>query len=577
MNAADKAHATCHLCGRRAVAGAVFEVTAQESGSCAICPECRHRWTQRYGARRLVMAAVLGALFSGATLWDPEPNAARVVVNLCAGWFMMCVLILPHEFAHAFVARWLGLGTGKVHAGYGPLILHGTLFGFRFLWRAIPLSGHLEMGAPVRTPTLARLFFVYAAGPFSHLLMAATVWLALRAPDLSEFDPTRRVEWAWLFIGVNLLGFLRNMRPLWWKARGRPIVSDGLSMLQILFLRRKPFLPKWRPGLRWAWLGSLGFCAAGFLCVWAIILFQEAEAGQLSPWLCLAGGYAAWILAGVMRGGRFRRPGEKDEESGAGCIHTQVRQASRKQMLQEVVSLGDGGREVVKQMLRLTDLAGIAALIDRLAADYPDSFLPSLLTASRSLHPQAFPATQAACEECLRHELPPAIHAEALIEWLSMAALTHTMNPDAVRERITKFRETKPRDLELCCVLDGAATRVMECRCTGLLPDAEEWTAEMMCLAPGETTVAGTRGGVLIERGRMAEGESLLRKVLACCTSEVDEAIALLYLAIAAKQRGALKEADTLAGRARALLRPESGFSRRLQEEFPRLVTARRG
>jgi hypothetical protein len=86
---------------------------------------------------------------------------------------------------------------------------------------------------------------------------------------------------------------------------------------------------------------------------------------------------------------------------------------------------------------------------------------------------------------------------------------------------------------------------------------------------PGEITLAGTRGGVLIELGRLEQGEQMLRGVVARSASDIDLAISSLYLAIAAKRRGKEEEAEPFVERARALLDPKSLFRCRLQEEFP--------
>lgn len=87
-------------------------------------------------------------------------------------------------------------------------------------------------------------------------------------------------------------------------------------------------------------------------------------------------------------------------------------------------------------------------------------------------------------------------------------------------------------------VLDALATEVLAYELTAFLPDADRWSEEALALAPATLTLQGTRGSVLVELGRLEEGEALLRTVWEQSASETDAAICAFYLGKAARLRG---------------------------------------
>lgn len=90
--------------------------------------------------------------------------------------------------------------------------------------------------------------------------------------------------------------------------------------------------------------------------------------------------------------------------------------------------------------------------------------------------------------------------------------------------------------------LDAFATEVIKHEIRAFLPDADAWSAEALSLEPGSLTLKGTRSGVLMELGRRAEAEAMLRQVWAGSASEVDAAFCAFYLGVAAKSRGRRRE-----------------------------------
>lgn len=71
-----------------------------------------------------------------------------------------------------------------------------------------------------------------------------------------------------------------------------------------------------------------------------------------------------------------------------------------------------------------------------------------------------------------------------------------------------------------------------------LLAEAEGWSAQALGISPHSITLKGTRGGVLIELGRIEEGIALLEEVMKRSECPLDHAISSAYLAKAHAQKG---------------------------------------
>jgi tetratricopeptide (TPR) repeat protein len=86
-----------------------------------------------------------------------------------------------------------------------------------------------------------------------------------------------------------------------------------------------------------------------------------------------------------------------------------------------------------------------------------------------------------------------------------------------------------------------------------LLPEADAYSAEAYQNAPWMPAIAGTRGAVLVEMGRLNEGVSLLKRAMAEHTDAQGKAANACYLAIAESHRGNPEEARRYLETARAL------------------------
>ena len=82
---------------------------------------------------------------------------------------------------------------------------------------------------------------------------------------------------------------------------------------------------------------------------------------------------------------------------------------------------------------------------------------------------------------------------------------------------------------------------------------AETWSKEAQRALPKHPSIVGTRGAILVETGRVAEGEELLGRAHRMHRDRFSRASTLACLAVAAARRGDRGEAERLLDRARRL------------------------
>jgi hypothetical protein len=106
--------------------------------------------------------------------------------------------------------------------------------------------------------------------------------------------------------------------------------------------------------------------------------------------------------------------------------------------------------------------------------------------------------------------------------------------------------------------LDALACVPLYYPCPRLLPLADECSRRALELAPSDVTLKGTRGGVLVELGRIAEGKALLEECLDHSQSATDRAISASFLALAALREGNRERAEELQAQAERIIASES-------------------
>lgn len=100
-------------------------------------------------------------------------------------------------------------------------------------------------------------------------------------------------------------------------------------------------------------------------------------------------------------------------------------------------------------------------------------------------------------------------------------------------------------------VLDEYLTGLLEHNLVETEPKADDLSQELVAIHDDKITAQGTRGGILIDRHQLQEGEFLLKEVIEKSTNPLDKAYSCVFLALAEKERGDLKKAREYAQKAR--------------------------
>ena len=232
----------CHACGAEERPHDRFHDDRSTLGrGRRLCPSCRaHRHVDaaRALSARIVAASVGGALAIGigrAAGFSLVEALGWVVLNCVLMLVLLASLALPHELAHAAVARALGMRVYRIRIGTGRLLWASTIAGVELRLHAVPWSGGLTMYAPGDTRALRiRRAFVAIAGPALHaFLLMSTLYLGVG-------DPMRLTLGLHPYLAFALANaFLLCVNLFPWRL---PVVdgifeSDGLVLIKAPFLR----------------------------------------------------------------------------------------------------------------------------------------------------------------------------------------------------------------------------------------------------------------------------------------------------------------------------------------------------
>jgi membrane-associated protease RseP (regulator of RpoE activity) len=160
---------------------------------------------------------------------DPVENLILFCFLLGSG---LLVVIFVHEFGHLLVARHYGIKVLSLSVGFGPSLLNFTdRLGTYWKLGAFPLGGNcvLEDDFPLDQPQLQRPIesnllpsflqraLIYAAGPISNLIFAASLsivtWAICRTCAHSQIDPLGVLSLR-LIAGFSLANALFNLLPI---------------------------------------------------------------------------------------------------------------------------------------------------------------------------------------------------------------------------------------------------------------------------------------------------------------------------------------------------------------------------
>lgn len=202
------------------------------------CLQCYAKSQLSFLKKNLLWSLAYGVIGLTIVSISPERMSGWMLLNLFFFQLFFVAAILPHEFGHAFAARWLGFRVFKVYVGYGKTLFTRNLLGFQTEFRAIPLGGFV-----LATPTdaswfrLKQLTFILA-GPFANLLLCAIALLFVPFQAVWDFGGILRgTVPGQVFFYTNLVIFVQSLWPHMFDSPIGKLANDGKLLWQTLFAK----------------------------------------------------------------------------------------------------------------------------------------------------------------------------------------------------------------------------------------------------------------------------------------------------------------------------------------------------
>jgi len=152
-------------------------------------------------------------------------------------WFnaSLVLAILPHEFAHAFVSRALGLRVFRIVLGSGRTWWRGSVFGFDVEAKTVPFGGVVV--AAHRNPHGVRWkhFLLVLAGPLANAALFALAIVALGPRPWWTGFAAKEMAWWQVCAAANLIILVENLWPRRIQTALGQIPSDGRQLIECLF------------------------------------------------------------------------------------------------------------------------------------------------------------------------------------------------------------------------------------------------------------------------------------------------------------------------------------------------------
>ena len=210
-------------------------------GAKMLCPKCHRKLEERFLLGALLINFLFGPL-GLALLWqNSQSEAGHVLVNIFFLVIFATLAILPHELAHAAVARLAGLRVVEVWIGRGADVLTTRLFGFPLRFKIVPVGGFAFLQHWTQDRVRLRYFLAVLAGPLVNLLLAAAAYPFV---DWHDWNFDRRLCPGHAVVITQLLVTLENLLPYRFQTAYGKVASDGLSLAQLLFSRSPDLLSR---------------------------------------------------------------------------------------------------------------------------------------------------------------------------------------------------------------------------------------------------------------------------------------------------------------------------------------------
>jgi Tfp pilus assembly protein PilF len=513
----------------------------------------------------LLSAIGVGVFGCGLRLIAPESAAGRMLLNLFLLEVFIIVATIIHEFGHAAAGLACGFRIQKIVVGLGPNIYVGRILGILTELKMIPAGG-LAHGVPRSTQWLrTKWFFFTTGGPISNALTvltlywlgAAPLWPSFAIKHASAVEVCALASWA---------TFVLSLWPCVVGTTAGPVPSDGLAILQLLLLRRMPFVPagkRLRAEGMLRWMGAIFLWMASAGCLGLVLWVLLAETGLRAIWI-LVTVFSGIGLALAWLGWRALRAPTSTPTPWMGTSGNKLTQAFQREVYATVPKDVDPTVWTrLQKCMEERDWKSARVLLEGLGSNEDSAYVLRLM--AHVCHSSGDPAAAERYCSGLESRLGHDAAVFARLETIRMIMYQGDVER-AVNESERLISEiTSVQDKVL--VLDGLACFAIMERLRCFLPQADAYSKQALELQSQNLTLKGTRGSILVELGRYEEGEAMLKEVYEKSEADIDKGISALYLGLAAKGREDLEQGKAWGKKVKRLY-PEEWLCKRVDADL---------
>jgi len=205
-----------------------------------LCPQCHEARVLRVLKGNLWWSLGVGGLGLVLVLALPELGSGWFLLNVFFFEAFLVAAIVPHEFGHALVGRWLGLRVFKVFIGSGRTITRCKVLGIDTELKAVPLGGFTFMTPVEERWCRLKQFVSVLAGPFMSLVFCLVVLLFLPFDALWPLGFLNDgLAPGQVFFYANLLVLATNLWPRRFISPLGKLSNDGRLLFEIAFMKRE--------------------------------------------------------------------------------------------------------------------------------------------------------------------------------------------------------------------------------------------------------------------------------------------------------------------------------------------------
>jgi tetratricopeptide (TPR) repeat protein len=214
----------CSQCGNISTLGRFY----QSSRKRRFCPRC---YLASQSKRTLLGFGLVALAFLALDVLVGQSAEITYyhLVNVAQIVSFAYLMMIPHELAHASMARLLNGQVFEIRVGLGPVAWQRSLGGVHISVARYPIAGYTALAYGTRRWVRVRYFLAVAAGPLFSALLLLLLVPGYRA---SHLDSTYAVRES--LIIVNALILCVNLFPRRVNLAGVPSFNDGGHLWQIM-------------------------------------------------------------------------------------------------------------------------------------------------------------------------------------------------------------------------------------------------------------------------------------------------------------------------------------------------------